>query len=107
MLLIYVACGNMSGNTRHSPVRMSKQIYAEAESRTNLFVLPRREQYMWTQSKYTQKPRAMQEAEGKCRQSLHAAEGLLHCRGATVYVAVRLNIRRSREQNKFICFAEA
>ena len=58
----------MSGNTRHSPVRMSKQIYAEAESRTNLFVLPRREQYMWTQSKYTQKPRAMQEAEGKCKQ---------------------------------------
>ena len=35
----------MSGNTRHSPVRMSKQIYAEAESRTNLFVLPRREQF--------------------------------------------------------------
>ena len=64
----------MSGNTRHSPVRMSKQIYAEAESNARgrrqmqtkfacsrrSFVLPRREQYMWTQSKYTQKPRAEQ-----------------------------------------------
>ena len=38
-------------------------------------------------NKYTQKPRAMQEAEGKCKQSLHAAEGLLHCRGATVNVS--------------------
>ena len=37
------------------------QIYAEAESRANVFAMPRREQYKWRDSaKYTQKPRAMQ-----------------------------------------------
>ena len=28
---------------------LSMQIYAEAESKANLFALPRREQYMWRQ----------------------------------------------------------
>ena len=53
----------MSGNTRHSPVRMSKQIYAEAESnargrrqmQTSLhaaedYYIAEAIQYKWTRS---------------------------------------------------------
>ena len=64
----------MSGNTRHRPVRMSKQIYAEAESNARgrrqmqtkfacsrrSFALPRRYSICSRQAKYTQKPRAEQ-----------------------------------------------
>ena len=32
------------------PGQYTLQIYAEAESRANLFAMPRREQYMWTRS---------------------------------------------------------
>ena len=55
------------------------QIYAEAESNANELVqiaLPRREQYMWPQAKYTQKLRGMEINLFK-----------FHSRSATVYVA--------------------
>ena len=87
------------------------QIYAEAESRANLFAMPKRYSICSRQAKYTQKLRAMQEAEGECKlvcvkprsfalpkrysicsrqakytQKLRAKEIYLHCRSATVYV---------------------
>ena len=37
-----------------------RQIYEEAEGKRNLFILPRREQYMWPLAKYTKKPRGME-----------------------------------------------
>ena len=103
------------------------------------FALPRRYSICSRQAKYTQKPRAMQEAEGKCKQSLHAGEdfciaearqymwprsgqitqklqsnargrrqmqtkfacrrGLLHSRGATVYVAAKRTNNAEAESN--------
>ena len=60
------------------------QIYAEAESRTNLFVMPRREPY-FRRSRISQKPRAEQI--------------YLLCRGATVFPA-KANIVRSRISQK-------
>ena len=65
------------------------QIYEEAERRANVFAMPRRNSIYGRQVKYTKKPSAEQM--------------YLLCRGATVYMAVRSNIRRSRAQSKCIC----
>ena len=78
----------------HGPGQYTLQIYAEAESRANLFAMPRREQYMWTRS-----GQIYAEAESNanelvrfalprrysiCGRSPNIAEAERHCRGAVV-----------------------
>ena len=76
------------------PVRMRSgiffQIYKEAESRANVFAMPRRNSIYGRQVKYTQKPRAMQARLQLPRRS-------------RINGAIAANIRRSREQSKCIC----
>ena len=76
------------------PVRMLSgifsQIYAEAESRANVFAMPRRNSIYGRQVKYTQKPSAMQARLQLPRRS-------------RINGAIAANIRRSREQSKCIC----
>ena len=75
------------------------QIYAEAESRANLFALPRRNSICGPEGRITQKPRAEQiyllcrgatvyaAHKGRIAQKPRAEQIYLLCRGSTVYAA--------------------